>query len=136
MNQRVVVALVGFLVVAVLVGVAAVLISGDSDDATDGRATEEECAEAAALVENAQRNVSELTSSNEIQRDAEFYALLVSEQRAVTYVMEEVPECFTLTDRAGATGLLEAFTGLLAIAEPPPQVIEPDPAVPQGGSDE
>ncbi|MGI9645021.1 MAG: hypothetical protein ACR2O6_06910 [Ilumatobacteraceae bacterium] len=128
MNQRVAIALVGLFVVIVLGVVAVVLISSDSDD-TASEPTVEECVEPEAVVTAAQENVSQLTNATEIRRDAEFYALLVSEQRTITYVMDAEPACFTLAERARANGLLDAFSGLLAVADPAPETVDlPAPA--------
>ena len=130
MGRRVMIAAAGIVVAVVLVGVF--LLLRDSDDESSEERdpttpTTEPCDGVVEAVTASQDLVGQLTGSTQVRRDADFFALVVTEQRTITYVMEERPDCFTLIERARADGLYEAFTGLLAIADPADEDVSTEP---------
>ena len=80
----------------------------------------EVCAQVRALVDESNADIATLTDETEIQ-SVSFYAAVLSEQRTITFVMNEQPTCFSLEERAAAAGLLDGVQALLddSIANPP-----------------
>lgn len=98
-----------------VIGLLGGLVLAD-DEATEALPATDSatCDEANDIVEAAVAEMGVLDSSP--VQDAGFFAALIVEQRKLTYVMDEVPDCFTLADRAGAHGLLAGIDALLDAA--------------------
>ncbi len=92
--------------------IGAVVFTALDDDVDPAAPTAEDCAEAMAVVDGSLVAIDEITASDATQDESYFAAILV-EQRTITFVMEERPDCFTLADRAGSAGFQRGVEALL-----------------------
>lgn len=91
-------------VLALLAGVVIGVVLRDRIGGTD-------CSEARDIVDAASATMEELNETE--AQDRSFLAAVIVEQRTITFTMRERPNCFSLTERATAEGLLEGIRGLL-----------------------
>ena len=129
MNRRVIVALIGVIVVGAILGLGVALAVRDSN----GSPSEEDCAEAEAVIAASNERLGEI-SALETGQDASFFAAILVEQRTITFAMDAEPACFTLAERAGAEGLLAGVRALVAVAEFDSDSLAPVPDTGSGGA--
>lgn len=140
MNPRVIAALVLALVLGVVAGVFIGRGLADSE-APDGvptagpTTTPVDCAEAVAVVDDANARIGGIVE-DEAGQDVNYFAAILAEQRAIAYAMDAAASCFSLADRAGAAGLLAGMERLTQAAANLPGQTPGSPAAPPstGGS--
>lgn len=138
MDSKSVAAAVAALLLGGVVGVV-VGRAGDDDGGAVVVSTEEECAEAQAVVDDANEELAAIGQTSAAQ-DRTYFSAVIVQLRTIEVAMQERPDCFTLAERAGAAGLVngvELLGGGTPEASPGDAPTVVDPAIdPSGGGEE
>lgn len=99
-----------------------------------------DCQEAADVVAAANANIEQIVGSEQAG-GVDYFAAILVEQRTITFAMEDVPDCFSLSARAMAAGLLEGVRNLLdaaasGSADVPLEIVPPGTGPPTTGADQ
>lgn len=120
MKGRVVAALVGVFLIGLAIGAVVALAFDDGDSSGDSAPSAAECQEANDVVGASTETIAAIDETTE-EQDINYFASVLVELRTAIYVMDDVPECFSIGDRARAAGFIEGVEASMRFLELSPE---------------